>query len=284
MDVKKYCNYCGSAIETGKTCCSHCGKLINYESVKNNVDSFKSNKSDSCFKKIYDSTYSDLYGYVYLYTHNDKISEEIIKKTYLEAYAKANKRSSTSEFEDWLKELAYKYYVQKTKDTMQNQTRCDDLIGYTGKVDNEYITIPDDALEDPELKGILIKEINKMQDMHRIIMLRYYYEGHTIEQISDETDLCESTVFTYLNRARKCIGITLKDYIKKHRVETIEVNVPPIANLYFKQLVVDYEKDKAPNEDLFKEILEEKENKKSSKVTLFGFIANKIANSYLVTG
>lgn len=284
MDVRKYCNYCGSAIETGKTCCSNCGKIINYESVAHNVDSFKSNKSDSCFKKIYDSTYSDLYGYVYLYTHNDKISDEIIKKTYLEAYKQTCKRKSTSEFEDWLRELAYNCYVQKTKDTMQNQTRCDDLIGYTGKVDNEFITIPDDALEDPELKIILIKEINKMPDMHRIIMLRYYYEGRTIEQISDETDLCESTVFTYLNRARKCLGIVLKDYIKKHRVETIEVNVPPIANLYFNQLVIEYEKDKKVDEELFKAIMNEKENLKNSKVTLFGMIANKIANSYLISG
>lgn len=83
---------------------------------------------------------------------------------------------------------------------LKNNLPLDELI--IGKVNEEMTKI--------ELKHILKNAFEQLSLKYKIVLIKYYFQGKTIHQISKEERIAEATVKTRLKRARENLKIILE--------------------------------------------------------------------------
>ena len=135
------------------------------------------------FTKIYDLYNKDIYRLSYSYTHNIKDAEDITQKVFIKYYKNIIKVK-----EEFIKQWLIKTTINECKDLFRN-------------IWNKKVIKTD--------QEILIKSTNPTENLlenlphkYRIIMHLFYYYGYTSKEISELTNIKESTIKQRLRRGR----------------------------------------------------------------------------------
>ena len=135
------------------------------------------------FINIYNLYNKDIYRLSYSYTHNIKDAEDITQKVFIKYYKNLNKLK-----EEHIKQWLIKTTINECKDLFKNIWNKKVI-----KTDQEII-----------IKSTNNKEylLENLPHKYRIIMHLFYYYGYTTKEISELTNIKESTIKQRLRRGR----------------------------------------------------------------------------------
>ena len=135
------------------------------------------------FINIYNLYNKDIYRLSYSYTHNIKDAEDITQKVFIKYY-----KNSSKVKEEHIKQWLIKTTINECKDLFRNIWNKKVI-----KTDQEII-----------IKSTNNKEylLENLPHKYRIIMHLFYYYGYTSKEISELTNIKESTIKQRLRRGR----------------------------------------------------------------------------------
>ena len=135
------------------------------------------------FINIYNLYNKDIYRLSYSYTHNIKDAEDITQKVFIKYYKNSSKIK-----EEHIKQWLIKTTINECKDLFRNIWNKKVI-----KTDQEII-----------IKSTNNKEylLENLPHKYRIIMHLFYYYGYTSKEISELTNIKESTIKQRLRRGR----------------------------------------------------------------------------------
>lgn len=135
------------------------------------------------FINIYNLYNKDIYRLSYSYTHNIKDAEDITQKVFIKYYKNLSKIK-----EEHIKQWLIKTTINECKDLFRNIWNKKVI-----KTDQEII-----------IKSVNNKEylLENLPHKYRIIMHLFYYYGYTSKEISELTNIKESTIKQRLRRGR----------------------------------------------------------------------------------
>ena len=135
------------------------------------------------FINIYNLYNKDIYRLSYSYTHNIKDAEDITQKVFIKYY-----KNSSKVKEEHIKQWLIKTTINECKDLFKNIWNKKVI-----KTDQEII-----------IKSTNNKEylLENLPHKYRIIMHLFYYYGYTAKEISELTNIKESTIKQRLRRGR----------------------------------------------------------------------------------
>lgn len=136
---------------------------------------------------------------------NREDAEEIAQETFVKAYLAIGSFKGSSKFSTWLYSIAYNNCMSELRKKRITFTSLED---YPGK---EVQNLPAGEAPDEIRVECLQKAMTHLQAEDYTLILLYYYEDQSIEEISKVTGLSDSNVKVKLFRARKRLHTLMED-------------------------------------------------------------------------
>lgn len=141
---------------------------------------------------------------------NREEAEEMAQESFIKAYKSLNTFKGTAKFSTWLYRIAYNTCISEVRKKKPHFVSTSD-VQITDETDEINI---DGNPEENRAKCVKLALEKLPADEYTLIML-YYFEDHSIEEISKVTRLSESNVKVKLHRARKKLYSILGDMLKQ---------------------------------------------------------------------
>lgn len=152
----------------------------------------KPNDYNACVKEWADA----LFRFARKSTGNDEDARDVVQNSFAVLWEKK---------EDVTPEKAKSFLFQVAYRQSIDLYRKNHRVTYKEEVDDKRTT----EQQRSDLKRVLDKALEQLDERSRALVLLKDYEGYSYEEIGKITDLSSSQVRVYLHRARK----TLKDYL-----------------------------------------------------------------------
>lgn len=155
-------------------------------------------KDARSLEELYERYSPFLYAVIKKIIGDDKSAEEILSKVFLIMWERANHFPlQTQNVYVWLVYIARNLSV----DTLRRKLEPDDLPDYTDEYEIKYILPIIDSKIDPldlktamDIKPKFDEELNKLNDIQKQLIHLSFYEGYTIDEISEKLFLPVSKV------------------------------------------------------------------------------------------
>jgi len=162
------------------------------------IEEIKSGKVEA-YSALVDKYKRMAYTLALSITKNSEDAEEVAQDAFVKAYKNLNTFEGKSKFSTWLYQIIYRTALSKVRIKKQFNQNIDDLNEIDIKLDSYQI----DHLERFDKKKIIKIAISKLKEDEAFILVLYYYQELSIEEISKTTELSTSNVKVKLHRARK---------------------------------------------------------------------------------
>ncbi len=141
-------------------------------------------------------------------TKNREDAEEVAQDAFVKAYTKIESFKGKSKFSTWLYQIVYRTALSKTRLKKHTMQSLDE--GPEDRV-MQLSSFEVDRLERLDKKKLLKMAINQLKEDEGFLLILYYYQELSIEEIALLADYSESNVKVKLFRARK----NLHDQLQK---------------------------------------------------------------------
>ncbi|MCX5667165.1 MAG: sigma-70 family RNA polymerase sigma factor [Candidatus Omnitrophica bacterium] len=176
-------------------------------------------KDKQAFTELFDRYKNRILGYLYRYTHDYHLAEDLTVETFLSVYNNIAFYEEKSKFLSWLytiatncakKELRKKRY--RTEVSLDEPIMSEDgKIKLADFVSDEK-TRPDYAARENEFKELIYKIVDAMDEKYKSVLLLCDIEGLNYKEAAKTLGINPITVGTRLRRARKALYEALKRY------------------------------------------------------------------------
>lgn len=139
-------------------------------------------------------------------------AEEVAQDAFVKAFTKLNLFRMDSSFSSWLYRIAYNTAISRTREQKRKQS-YDDEIKATESFEQQAKAFGD--LEQDDRKRYLRKAMDKLDGDENMLLMLFYYDGKSMEEISQITGYTDSNVKVKLFRARKKLHDELEKILKK---------------------------------------------------------------------
>jgi RNA polymerase sigma factor (sigma-70 family) len=141
----------------------------------------------------------------YLYVKDVSLAEDILQEVFISCYKNLDKFNGKSTYKTWLIRIT----INKSKDVLRKWSFRNLIFKPTIHIYTE---------ESPEIKvlenyqnRVLIKNVMDLPIKFREVILLYYYEELSLEEISEITGSKINTIKTRLHRARKSLNVIIQE-------------------------------------------------------------------------
>lgn len=133
----------------------------------------------------------------YLINRNDEL-DDIVQEIFIKVFINLNSFDTKKKFSAWLFRIAHNQVVNFFKKYKKTLSLKDDL----KIIDDKNI---EDDFEKKQIKEILKKCVDQISLDYKEVILLYYFEDLSYEEISDTLKIPAGTVATKLSRAKKIL-------------------------------------------------------------------------------
>lgn len=145
------------------------------------------------FEKIYNNYYKLLYSVAYSYLKNTSDVEEAVQETFLKFLKTKTKFKTDENIKYWLVRVIINYCINQLKNKKRYVT------------DDEYVmSIPDNS--NNNRSEYINSLVERLDIKYRIVIVLFYYENYSIEEISKELKISQSATKMRLKRAKEKIS------------------------------------------------------------------------------
>ncbi|MGV2941720.1 sigma-70 family RNA polymerase sigma factor [Mesobacillus sp. LC4] len=143
---------------------------------------------------------TELKRLAYLYVRDHSVAEDILQEVFVSCYRNLNHFRNDSSYKTWLVKIT----VNKCKDHFKRW----DFRNLVYKAQVEFGLLSDDTSPEQsyfsEVKeSLLVQEVFKLPFKLREVIILFYYEELSIEEISTTLEVNVNTIKSRLHRARK---------------------------------------------------------------------------------
>ena len=193
---------------------------------------------DAAMAQMYETFQEDFYYFILKTVNNDReLAEDLVQDTFVEILETIHKLEEPAAFVTWAKQIAYHKctgYFRKKKELLLDENE-DGTSAFDIQVEENAEFIPDEALDNKELKQTIMNMINELpEDQRSALVLRYFNEV-SVKEIAQIQDVSEGTVKSRLNYARKSIKQAVESYEKKSGVKLHCAGVLPLLLWLFRE-------------------------------------------------
>jgi len=132
-------------------------------------------------------------------TKNKEDAEEVAQDAFVKAYKKLDTFKGNSKFSTWLYQIVYRTALSRIrlkKDLHQSTDENEDRNINYGVYENDH-------LERLDKKKMLKLALNKLNEDEGFLLVLFYYQDLSVDEISSVTEYSVSNVKVKLHRARK---------------------------------------------------------------------------------
>ncbi len=132
-------------------------------------------------------------------TKNKEDAEEVAQDAFVKAYKKLDSFKGNSKFSTWLYQIVYRTALSKIRIKKEPTHSMND----NEDRNINYGTYEQNNLERLDKKKMLKLALGKLNEDEGFLLVLYYYQELSIDEISSVTDYTVSNVKVKLHRARK---------------------------------------------------------------------------------
>ena len=141
-----------------------------------------------------------LYKMAFLYVKNEEETLEVLNETVYRGFVNISKLKKADFFNTWITRILINVALDHVKKSSK-----------TTSLDNETPLVVDKSSISIEEKMDLYNAIDLLRDNYKTVIIMKYFNGVSVEDISNLMDIPQGTVKTYLSRARKALGEILRE-------------------------------------------------------------------------
>jgi len=151
-------------------------------------------------------------------TKNREDAEEVAQDAFVKAYNNLNTFKGKSKFSTWLYQIIYRTALSKIRinkpihNSISEKEDKNPNLAYDSS----------EPMERSDRKTILKKAINYLSEDEGFLIILYYYQEQTIEEIAETTQLTVSNVKVKLFRARKNLHDVLQRLMNGQAISLIQ--------------------------------------------------------------
>ncbi len=149
-----------------------------------------------------------LYRTAFYYTQNEEDARDITQEIFIRAYNGLAGFKQNSTFSTWLYRIAVNHCIdwcRKKKPLLEESTYFDNLCDQEGS--------PEDLFIRQESTSEVHKAVASLPPIYSTILILYYFEDFSPQQIADIMDTPKRTIETRLFRGRKILKDKLRTFV-----------------------------------------------------------------------
>lgn len=148
-----------------------------------------------------------LHRLAYRMLNNQHDSEDIVQETFMRVYLNLNQYDDKQKFSTWVYRIGKNLCIdllrkKKEVHSLDSGAREESDLTYYDKLTSGEIS-PENRVLSLEFQEQLMRVISKLSDKYRMIVMLYYLQELTLEEISETLGLPVTTVKTRLYRGRE---------------------------------------------------------------------------------
>jgi RNA polymerase sigma-70 factor (ECF subfamily) len=147
-----------------------------------------------------------LYVYVFEFTHNEQTSLDLVQETFVAAVKNIGALREDAKFGGWLFGIAHQKCVQRWRKKGGWEMLLDEIPESADEPENR----PDDLLIRREQEAEFMNQLNQLPLPHRSVLLLYFVEDFSLEEIARITETPTGTVKSRLHYAKKALRTLLE--------------------------------------------------------------------------
>ena len=141
-------------------------------------------------------------------------AEDIAQEAFIRAYVNINSFNINLKFSTWLYRIATNLCIDRIRKKKPDYYLDAEVSGTDGLTMYSQIaadtTLPEDELQSLELQEMIQKEISKLPEKYRSVIVLKYIEELSLNEISEILDLPLGTVKTRIHRGREALRQQLR--------------------------------------------------------------------------
>ena len=131
---------------------------------------------------------------------NREEAEEVAQDAFVRAFTKLSQFRMDSSFSSWLYRIAYNTAISRTREKKREQSYQDEIKA-TESFEQQAKAFGE--LEQADRKRYLNQAMDLLEGDDKLILILFYYDGKTVDEIGQITGYSESNVKVRMYRARK---------------------------------------------------------------------------------
>ncbi len=140
---------------------------------------------------------------------NREDAEEMAQESFIKAYKSLHTFKGNAKFSTWLYRITYNNCISEVRKRKIHFTSTEDI-----QIKDEAEEMNLDGIPEENRARVIKEAMEKLPEEDYTLILLYYFEEQSIEDISKVTQLSESNTKVKLFRARKKLYTILNDIMK----------------------------------------------------------------------
>ncbi len=193
------------------------------------------NGDGAALNELFNTHYNDVYYFALKTVKDSTLAQDITQEAFIEIINTIGNLKEPAAFMSWVKQITYHRctaYFKKKKDIILDENEDGDTVFDTIKEENTEF-IPDEALDNKELKRIILLILDQLSEEQRSAVMMYYFDELSVGEIAAIQGVSEGTVKSRLNYARKTIKTAIEDYEKKNNIKLHAIPFFPFMGWIF---------------------------------------------------
>jgi RNA polymerase sigma-70 factor (ECF subfamily) len=136
--------------------------------------------------------------------------EDVAQECFIRAYKALGTFRGDAQFSTWVYRIVYNTCLTRREQQARRQDREISMFAENEQADDqprefedEDGPLPDEVFEATDVRERLLKHLENMPVHYRAVLVLYYYEERSYQEIADALDLPMNTVKVHLLRAKK---------------------------------------------------------------------------------
>ncbi|TDL75887.1 RNA polymerase sigma factor SigW [Peribacillus frigoritolerans] len=181
--------------------------------VKNRIKQVKKGDQNA-FAEIVDIYKDKIYQLCYRMLGNSHEAEDIAQEAFIRAYVNINSYDMDKKFSTWLYRIATNLTIDRIRKKKPDFYLDAEVTGTEGLTMYSQVAadvaLPEDQVETMELQQMIQKEILKLPDKYRSVIVLKYIDELSLIEISEILDMPIGTVKTRIHRGREALRKQLR--------------------------------------------------------------------------
>lgn len=170
---------------------------------------------------LFEEYYPDAYYFALKTAKEPELAADITQEAFIEIFETLGKLKEPAAFVSWSRQIIYHRltrYFGKTREVIADQNEEGETVFDSLREENSEF-IPDEALDNRELKNIIMSIIDTLSPEQRSAVMLFYFDELSIREIAEIQGVNENTVKSRLNYGKKAIRTAVEEFEKKNGVK-----------------------------------------------------------------
>jgi RNA polymerase sigma factor (sigma-70 family) len=137
-------------------------------------------------------------------------AEEMAQEAFIKAYNSLHTFKGNSKFSTWLYSITYNHCITQVRKKKYHMSSLDDV-----QISDEDDNFNFDGIDAETRQQYLETAMKKLPEEDYTLLILYYYEDQSVEEIARITKLTESNAKVKLHRVRKKLYTILNEMLKE---------------------------------------------------------------------